>query len=105
MHQEECYRDRYVTRSTGYSLGRKRVTFLAQVGLDDTASEGLEGQVKVFIDGQRELAKPVTLGHPVSINLPVANAVRLKLEVTFITKNGCRHSDEIVWGDARLVVP
>ena len=105
MHQEECYNDRYVTRSTGYSVAGIRGTFAGLVGLEDTATESLKGQVEVYLDDNKKFEGFISLGHPKRIVLPIANAVRLRLEVTFITTASCHQTDHIIWADPHIVSP
>jgi hypothetical protein len=105
MHQQECYSDRYVTRSTGYSVAGIRGTFVGLVALEDTATETLKGQVEVYVDDHRKFAGTISLSQPLRVKLPIANAVRLRLEVTFITTVNCHQTDHIIWADPYITSP
>lgn len=92
------------TRETwGYNLSRSATRFKAVVGMDDNSPSDTGVTFTVITDGvTRANAGPLSIGHPVAIDLDVTGTLRLELQSTLIEGDfgACSYDGRAAWGNA-----
>ncbi|MFE5596856.1 NPCBM/NEW2 domain-containing protein [Streptomyces sp. NPDC056549] len=86
--------------SAEYHLGRQWKAFYATVGLRDDSPSGGALTFEVTVDGTQKYREEIALGESKIIKLGVANALRLKLSITYTGESSDYYYGS--WGDAKL---
>ncbi|BAW07943.1 NPCBM/NEW2 domain-containing protein [Nocardia seriolae] len=83
-----------------YDLGRNFTVLDGVLGIrDDATPTGVSMQVRILADGKILFDQQIALGGSVPLHLDVAQALRLRLEVTNLARNGDAYA---VFGDLGL---
>ncbi len=91
--------DSVVPSQMDFDLSRDWSIFRATAGVGDSSQSPVRAIFRIIVDGQTLDEHTIALGTPVDLDIPVENALRLRLEVEpLIAGRGV-----YVWGDARLV--
>ncbi len=81
----QAYISRYsslgTTQYVDWALNRRCSTLTAHVGLDDDTDSGSNMRVQVLLDGNLAFTQDMVIGQSVDLNLPVANALRVRFQV------------------------
>jgi hypothetical protein len=82
-----------VEHETEFSLGRSFQTFHSLAGLSEDSPAGLPVKLDIYLDGTPAKSYVLNVGAPVTIDLDVANVLRMRLVATkqFNDPGGCNY--------------
>jgi beta-lactam-binding protein with PASTA domain len=86
-----------------YVLNRRVARFVATVGLGDRGGDRVPARFRVVVDGRMVATRTVAFGQIARIAVPVAGALRLRLETRMASGREQDDSPIATWGNARLL--
>lgn len=87
---------------TEYALNRRIAAFNAVVGTDDSSLSAIPAEFLVFVDGKLAFRRTVAFGKTESVHVPLAGALRLRLEVRAASRQSTAQTPTVAWASPRL---
>ncbi|MGH9270447.1 MAG: PASTA domain-containing protein, partial [Ilumatobacteraceae bacterium] len=86
-----------------YDLARKLTRLRGVIGVRDDSTASSLVKVEIFADGTPVSEQDLALGQIAELDLDMTNVLRLRLQVTNLTYEGCCDEYNFVFADVRLI--